>query len=78
MNKESRNEGKKPIFPLSDLPTAHAIATDIDLLSYGTDGVRGALIEQWHFGALIDLGVLTIVASCFVALGAWSFSRIQP
>jgi ABC-2 type transport system permease protein len=66
------------IFPLGDLPTALAIATGIDPLSFGIDGLRGALIDQWHFGALIDLGVLAIVASCFVALGAWSFSRIQP
>lgn len=65
------------LFPLSDLPTALEIATHIDPLSYGIDGLRGALIGQSHFDALTDLAVLAAVASCFLALGAWSFSRIQ-
>jgi ABC-2 type transport system permease protein len=66
------------IFPLANLPPALAAATSVDPLSYGIDGLRGALIGQWHFGAAVDLAVLGTVASCFVVLGAWSFSRIQP
>jgi ABC-2 type transport system permease protein len=66
------------LFPLSGVPTALAIATSLDPLSYGIDGLRGALIDQWHFGVAIDLAVLGVVASGFVVLGAWAFSRIQP
>ena len=66
------------IFPLADLPRALAVATSLDPLSYGIDGLRGALIDQWHFGTIIDFSVLGLIACCFVALGAWSFSRIQP
>jgi ABC-2 type transport system permease protein len=66
------------LFPLGELPRALAVATSIDPLSYGIDGLRGALIDQWHFGAAIDLAVLGVVATCFIALGAWAFSRIQP
>jgi ABC-2 type transport system permease protein len=65
------------LFPLADLPVALAVATHADPLAYGIDGLRGALIGQSHFGVVIDLAVLGVVASCFLALGAWSFSRIQ-
>jgi ABC-2 type transport system permease protein len=65
------------LFPLGDLPPALTVATRIDPLSYGIDGLRGALIGQWQFSAVTDLAVLGAVASCFLAVGAWSFSRIQ-
>ena len=65
------------LFPLADLPAALAVATQVDPLSYGIDGIRGALIGESHFGVVMNLTVLGAVASCFLALGAWSFSRIQ-
>jgi ABC-2 type transport system permease protein len=65
------------LFPLADLPTALEAATRVDPLSYGIDGLRGALIGRSYFGAATDLAVLGVLASCFLALGAWSFSRIQ-
>jgi ABC-2 type transport system permease protein len=65
------------LFPLADLPAALAVATSVDPLSYGIDGLRGALIGQSHFGVVTDLLILGGVASGFLALGAWSFSRIQ-
>jgi ABC-2 type transport system permease protein len=65
------------LFPLANLPAVLAVATRLDPLSYGIDGLRGALIGQSQFGLVLDLSVLCVVASCFVVLGAWSFSRIQ-
>jgi ABC-2 type transport system permease protein len=65
------------LFPLANLPAGLAVATRADPLSYGIDGLRGALIGLSHFGMLTDLAVLGVVACCFLALGAWSFSRIQ-
>ena len=65
------------LFPLTDLPMALKIATRIDPLSYGIDGLRGALIDVARFQTITDLSILLIVASCFLALGAWAFSRIQ-
>ena len=65
------------LFPLSNLPAALSVATCLDPLTYGIDGLRGALIGQSHFGLVTDRAVLVSVASCFLALGAWSFSRIQ-
>jgi ABC-2 type transport system permease protein len=65
------------LFPLAGLPAALAVATCMDPLSYGIDGLRGALIGLSHFGLAVDVVVLCMVASCFLALGAWMFSRIQ-
>jgi ABC-2 type transport system permease protein len=65
------------LYPLNNLPTALAVATRLDPLSYGIDGLRGTLIGVSQIGLGTDALVLTVVASLFLALGAWSFSRIQ-
>jgi ABC-2 type transport system permease protein len=65
------------LFPLTNLPTALAVATRVDPLSYGIDGLRGAFIGLSQFGVATDLAILCVVASGFLALGAWSFSKIQ-
>jgi ABC-2 type transport system permease protein len=65
------------LFPLSNLPTALTVITRIDPLTYGIDGLRGALIGTGHFSVGVDLAVLGGVAIAFLALGAHRFSRIQ-
>ncbi|HVY65648.1 MAG TPA: ABC transporter permease [Gammaproteobacteria bacterium] len=65
------------LFPLNGLPRALAVATRLDPLSYGIDGLRGALIGQPAIGAVVDLLVLAGVAAVFLLLGARAFSRIQ-
>jgi ABC-2 type transport system permease protein len=65
------------LFPLTNLPAPLAVATRLDPLAYGIDGVRGALIGTSAFGFATDALVLAVVASIFLALGARSFSRIQ-
>jgi ABC-2 type transport system permease protein len=65
------------LYPLSNLPGALAVATRLDPLSYGVDGLRGAFIDQSHFGIATDFAILGVLAACFMALGAWAFSRIQ-
>ena len=65
------------LYPLNNLPTVLAAATRIDPLSYGIDGLRGSLIGVAELGLATDALVLAIVASLFLALGAWAFSRIQ-
>jgi ABC-2 type transport system permease protein len=65
------------LFPLNNLPAALVVATRIDPLAYGIDGLRGALIGVSHFSATSNILVLAAVASCFLSLGAYSFSRIQ-
>ena len=65
------------LFPLTNIPRALAIATRLDPLTYGVDGLRGALIGVSHFGPVIDATVLGGVAVVFLTLGAYSFSKIQ-
>ena len=65
------------LFPLGNLPAALTVATRIDPLSYGIDGLRGAFIGLSEFGMATDLSVLGVVAAAFMVLGAYSFSRIQ-
>ena len=65
------------LFPLSGLPSALMVATRIDPLSYGIDGLRGALIAQSQFSVVTDVAVLLAFAAAFLGLGARAFSRIQ-
>src|SRR3954468_15990363 len=65
------------LYPLANLPPALTVATRLDPLSYGVDGLRGAFIDQSHFGVLTDFAVLVGLAACFLALGARAFARIQ-
>jgi ABC-2 type transport system permease protein len=65
------------LFPLNNLPAALTAATRADPLAYGVDGIRGALIGLSEFGFVTDASVLAVVATAFLLLGAWSFSRIQ-
>lgn len=65
------------LFPLANLPTALTVATRIDPLAYGVDGLRAALIAQSQFALATDAAILVMFATAFVALGAWSFSKIQ-
>jgi ABC-2 type transport system permease protein len=66
------------LFPLASLPPALAIATRINPLSYGVDGMRGALLGVTHFGLLADAAVMSVVAACCVMFGAHRFARLQP
>jgi ABC-2 type transport system permease protein len=65
------------LFPLTGLPVVLHYLTRIDPLTYGIDGLRGALIGASQFGPEVSLIVLAAAACLFVALGAYSFSKIQ-
>jgi ABC-2 type transport system permease protein len=65
------------LYPLANLPKALALLTRIDPLTYGVDGVRGALIGVTHFGVSTDLAALAAVAVVLLAFGAWRFSKIE-
>jgi len=65
------------LFPLTNLPLAMRIITKLDPLAYGVDGLRGALIDNWHFGLTVDVAVLACIAAVFLSGGAYLFSRIE-
>jgi ABC-2 type transport system permease protein len=65
------------LFPLDGLPTALTVATRLDPLAYGVDGLRGAFIGVSQIGLLLDFSVLAGLSLLFLLLGAWAFSKIQ-
>jgi ABC-2 type transport system permease protein len=65
------------LFPLSNLPTALTIATRLDPMAYGVDGLRAAFIGISQIGVATDAVVLAIVATLFLIMGARAFARIQ-
>ncbi len=65
------------IFPLAGLPRVLAFITRIDPLTYGVDGLRGALIASNHFPIHFDLAVLAAITAILLAFGSYLFSKIQ-
>jgi len=65
------------LFPLDNLPGPLHVATRLDPLAYGVDGLRGAFIGVNHIGVLLDVSVLVVLSGLFLVLGAWAFSKIQ-
>ena len=65
------------LFPLANLPVPLMVITRLDPLSYGVDGLRGALIHAWQFSGAIDVVVLAAIAVVFLSTGAYLFSRIE-
>jgi ABC-2 type transport system permease protein len=65
------------LYPLANLPKALAVLTRIDPLTYGVDGVRGALTGVTHFGVAADAAALAGVAALLLGVGAWRFSKIE-
>jgi ABC-2 type transport system permease protein len=65
------------LYPLNNLPIGLRIATRIDPLTYGIDGLRGAFVGASHFGTATNVGIMSAVAVIFLGLGARSFAKIQ-
>jgi ABC-2 type transport system permease protein len=65
------------LFPLAGLPKLFAFVTSLDPLSYGVDGLRGALLGLSHFGMAFDAAVLLTVTAALLLLGSKLFSKIQ-
>jgi ABC-2 type transport system permease protein len=65
------------LYPLTNLPTAMAVIVRIDPLTYGVDGLRGALVNVWQFSPMLDLSVLAAIACVFLGSGAYLFSKIE-
>lgn len=65
------------LFPLQNLPKALRIAARLDPLSYGVDGLRGALGAGYHFGFIQDFLILGIATSLLLVIGTYLFSKIE-
>jgi ABC-2 type transport system permease protein len=65
------------LFPLTGLPVAVGVAVRLNPLSYGVDGLRGALSGGFVFGVARDFAVLGGLATILLAIGAYLFSKIE-
>lgn len=65
------------IFPLEGLPRTIKIFAQFNPLTYGVDALRGLLIGLNQFGFFSDISILAIIATVFILIGSYLFSRIQ-
>jgi len=64
-------------FPLNGIPPALATIVHLDPLTYGVDGLRGAITGATYFGLGTDFIVLSILTGIVVVIGSYLFSKIQ-
>lgn len=65
------------LFPLEGLPKTINIIAAANPLSYGVDGIRGALIGQPHFGLWTDFFALSVFVVISLVVGGYMFSKIE-
>jgi ABC-2 type transport system permease protein len=65
------------LFPLQGLPSALHVLTKINPLTYGIDGLRGALTGQLAMSYSLDITVLALVAILFIGVGGYLFTKIK-
>jgi Txe/YoeB family toxin of Txe-Axe toxin-antitoxin module len=53
------------------------IISKVDLLSYGVDGIRSALVGISYFGFAVDFAVLGVSTAVCLAIGSYLFSKMQ-
>jgi ABC-2 type transport system permease protein len=65
------------MYPLKNLPLGIRVLAYLDPLSYGVDGLRGALVGVSAFPILADLAAMTGWSVIMVFLGAWLFEKSE-
>ncbi len=65
------------LFPITNIPTSLQIITLLNPLSYGVDGIRGALIGNTHFGYLTNLIVLITFVVIITLIGTRLFEKME-
>ena len=65
------------LFPVTDMPQALWIAVRLNPLTYGVDGLRGALNGAFVFGVATDFEVLGGLTVILLVLGASLFAKIE-
>ena len=65
------------LFPIEDLPSSLKIILTINPLTYGVDGLRGALTGGAHYSLDVNFIILGGAAFLLLVLGSYLFSKIQ-
>jgi hypothetical protein len=62
---------------VNGFPIFRWLVVQLNPLSYGVDGLRGALTSGFVFGVATDFAVLGGLAAILLAIGAYLFSKIE-
>jgi ABC-2 type transport system permease protein len=65
------------LFPMSGLPKVLMLVLRLNPLTYGVDGLRGALGHAFAFNVITDFAVLLVASSILLSIGSYLFSNIQ-
>jgi len=65
------------LFPLDNIPRVLEIITRFNPLTYGVDGLRGALTGVSHLGFAVDGGVIIAVGIIIFVIGSYFFSKVE-
>jgi ABC-2 type transport system permease protein len=65
------------LFPVNGLPAPLRLLVHLNPLSYGIDGLRGALGRASLFGQATDFMILGGITAILLVVGSFFFSRIQ-
>ena len=65
------------LFPIQNLPPALGTIVQFNPLSYGVDGLRGALLGTYDIGFWTSFNVLALCMVFLVIVGAYLFSKIE-
>ena len=65
------------LFPIAELPPVLKIINSLDPLSYGVDGMRGALGGVSHYGLFTDFAILSVMTLFLLSIGSYLFSKIE-
>jgi len=65
------------LFPLENFPPGIYFISRIDPLTYGVDGLRGAIAGMSTFGIYNDLAIIGVLSALVCAIGAVLFSKLE-
>ena len=65
------------LFPLKDAPPFIIAIAKFDPLTYGIDGLRGALISQSHFSLGLDFSILFVLTIILLGIGSFLFEKVK-
>lgn len=65
------------IYPANQVPSALKIVMGLNPLTYGVNGVRGALTQSWPTGLSTDFLILSILTIIMLSFATRAFSRME-
>jgi ABC-2 type transport system permease protein len=65
------------LFPMTGLPKILEGALRLNPVTYGVDGLRGALNSAFAFSIVTDFAVLVVLSAILLGIGSYLFSKIQ-